>query len=119
MSNSRRRFLKDGAMLGVAGAIAGASGLHAADAEKKTGAPCGLNCKACALMAAGKCPGCAPGTQASKEMIEKKNCPVLTCANMKGFDHCGAECKGFTMCDKIVGRPYAQSYIDKIKKKLA
>ena len=119
MDLSRRRFL--------AGAAAGVVGLPVAAlaAEKgEAGAPpkmigaCGLACTTCPLMKAGKCKGCASGTEASAEMVEKKPCPVLKCAAMKKIDYCGTGCKMFTKCPKVVGRPYAESFLAMIDKRL-
>ena len=119
MDVSRRGFLA-GAAAGVVGlpvvALAGEKG-EAAAPPKMIGA-CGLACTACPLMKAGKCKGCASGTEASAEMVEKKPCPVLKCAAMKKIDYCGTGCKMFTKCPKVVGRPYAESFLAMIDKRL-
>jgi hypothetical protein len=78
---------------------------------------CGLACKACPVMKAGKCKGCASGKEASAAMIEKKGCKVLKCAAGKKIDYCG-DCKMFTKCKKIIGKPYAQVFVDMQAKKL-
>jgi predicted ArsR family transcriptional regulator len=51
-------------------------------------------------------------------MVTKKNCPVLTCANMKKIGFCGTECAMFAKCGKLVGKPYAKEYLDRIAAKL-
>jgi len=51
-------------------------------------------------------------------MLEKKPCPVLKCAAMKGIDYCGTGCKKFAECDKLVGHPYAQTFMDMMKKRM-
>ena len=75
---------------------------------------CGICCGACPLMKAGKCKGCGPGTAAMA-----KGCPVWKCANMKGIDYCGTGCKKFTACKKLVGKPYAKSFLDMMAKRMA
>ena len=62
--------------------------------------------------------GCASGKAASAAMIEKKDCKVLKCAAMKKVDYCG-DCKMFTKCKKIIGRPYAQMFVDMQAKPMA
>jgi len=114
MKKSRRDFLAIGTA--VAGASALAAPALAAD-EAKIGA-CGLACSACPLMKAGKCGGCSTGKGASEALLKKKPCPVLLCAAKKGIDYCGTGCKMFTQCKKLIGRPYAQSFIDKIGARL-
>ena len=47
----------------------------------------------------------------------KKPCPVLKCAAMKKIDYCG-NCKMFMECKKIVGRPYAETFIEGMKKRM-
>ena len=115
MDKTRRGFLAAGATVvgaGVAGAAAQAQ-------EKSMGvAACGLACGACPLMKAGKCKGCATGKGASAEMLKMKPCPVLQCAAKKGIEYCGRDCKKFTECQKMIGRPYAESFMAKIKKRL-
>ena len=95
-------------------AMAGA----AEEAPKHKVAACGLACTTCPLMKAGKCKGCASGTEASAEMVEKKPCPVLKCAAMKKIDYCGTGCKMFTKCPKLVGRPYDKNFLAMIEKRL-
>lgn len=51
-------------------------------------------------------------------MVEKKPCPVLKCAAMKKIDYCGTSCKMFTKCPKLVGHPYAESYLAMVAKRL-
>jgi hypothetical protein len=87
------------------------------EAPKVMVAACGLSCTACALMHAGKCKGCA----AKAEMAKTKGmepCPVFACAAMKNIDYCGTGCKKFAECEKLVGHPYAQSYLDMVKTRL-
>jgi len=119
MDLSRRRFLASTAA-GVVGlpvaALAGEKG--EAETPRKMVGACGLACTACPLMKAGKCKGCASGTEASAEMVEKKPCPVLKCAAMKKIDYCGTGCKMFTKCPKLVGRPYTKSFLAMIDKRL-
>jgi hypothetical protein len=69
-------------------------------------------------MKAGTCKGCASGKRASAEMLEKKPCPVLQCAAKKGIDYCGTGCEKFTECDELIGHPYAQTFIDMMKKRM-
>ncbi len=119
MSVSRREFLSKGVPAAATGAIVLAATGEAVAAEKKAmiGA-CGLACMACPLMKAKKCMGCASGKDASAAMLKKKPCPVLKCAAMKKIDYCGTGCKMFTKCKKLIGKPYAQSFIDMIGKRM-
>jgi len=107
-----------GGAVAAAGLVA-ASTVRAADEPMPMVAACGIACNTCPLMAAGKCKGCATGKMATEAQIEKKGCPVLKCAAMKKIDFCGTGCKMFAMCKKLVGRPYAQAFLDKIKAKMA
>ena len=116
MGLSRRKMLSGGAV--AAAGLVVASTVRA-DEPKQMVAACGISCTVCPLMAAGKCKGCATGKMATEAQIEKKNCPVLKCAAMKKIDFCGTGCKMFASCKKLVGRPYAQEFLDKIKTKLA
>jgi hypothetical protein len=126
MKSSRREFLAGGASAvaaGVVGAsIAGCKKEAAAPAppapEKAMIGACGLACKACPLLKAGKCAGCASGTEASAEMVEKKPCPVLKCAAMKKIDYCGTSCKMFTTCQKLIGKPYDKSFMEMMAKRM-
>jgi len=130
MNQNRRDLLKHGAI--AAGAVAvgavGASRATAAEPEadkpqeaaaeqKLMVAACGLSCSTCPLMAEKKCKGCATGKKATPEMLEMKKCPVLSCASMKKIDYCGTGCKSFTKCQKLVGRPYAKSFLEMIEKR--
>ena len=136
MNDSRRKFLSKGGQVTAAGMLGlfagGCTGsAKEKDPEKKekpaskepekqvamVGA-CGLSCMACPLMKAGKCKGCASGTEASAEMVDKKPCPVLKCAAMKKIDYCGTGCKKFAECDKLIGHPYAQAFMDMMKKRM-
>ena len=123
MKGSRRELLVGGASAAAAGvlgaSIAGCTkeGVTPAPAKAMIAA-CGLACTACPLMKAGTCKGCASGTEASAEMVEKKPCPVLKCAAMKKVDYCGTGCKMFTKCAKMVGRPYDKTFLEMIDKKL-
>ena len=110
MASSRRELLKKGTAIAAAGVAAAIVGKEAVAAEKTGPGPvgaCGISCGACPLMKAGKCKGCGPGTAAMK-----KGCPVWKCANMKGIEYCGTGCKMFTSCKKLVGKPYAKSFLD-------
>jgi predicted ArsR family transcriptional regulator len=69
-------------------------------------------------MKAGTCKGCGPGNKVAAEVVAKKNCPVLNCASMKKIGFCGTECAMFAKCGKLVGRPYAQEFLDRIAAKL-
>ena len=89
-----------------------------AEAPNAMVAACGLSCMACPLMKAGTCKGCASGTEATPEMLEMKPCPVLKCAAMKKIDYCGTGCAKFTECTKLVGHPYAQSFMDMMKNRM-
>ncbi|MGB2821485.1 MAG: hypothetical protein WBF17_10925 [Phycisphaerae bacterium] len=126
MRHSRREFLAGGASA-VAAGVVGASvvGCKEEAAAPKTPPPmkamvgaCGLSCKVCPMMAAGKCKGCASGTEASAEMVEKKPCPVLKCAAMKKIDYCGTGCKMFTKCAKLIGKPYDKSFMEMMDKRM-
>ena len=118
MELSRRKMLLTGAS--AAAGMVGLSAVPGAAAEeaKPMVAACGLSCMTCPLMKAGKCKGCASGTEASEEMVAKKPCPVLKCAAMKKIDYCGTGCKMFTKCPKLVGRPYDKSFLAMIEKRL-
>jgi len=37
---------------------------------------------------------------------------------MKGIDYCGTGCGKFTECDKMIGHPYAQTFMDMMKKRM-
>ena len=128
MDRNRRELLKRGVVAAGAAAVGavGASRANAAEAEEPKEADsaqktvvgaCGLSCSACPLMAAKKCKGCASGKKATPQMLEKKKCPVLACASMKQIEYCGSGCKGFTKCEKLIGRPYAKSFLEKIEKR--
>lgn len=117
MDEPRRSFLAAGATVVGAGVLAASTPARGQE-KKAMVAACGLACSTCPLMKAGKCKGCASGKEASAELLKMKPCPVLTCAAKKGIDYCGTGCKMFTQCKKLIGRPYAQSFMDKIKKRL-
>jgi len=137
MNQSRRSFLNKGGKVtaaGMLGLLAGGCTGNAQEEspEGESAAPqtteqrqqamvgaCGLSCMACPLMKAGKCKGCASGKEASAEMVEKKPCPVLKCAAMKKIDYCGTDCPKFTECAKLIGHPYAQPFMDMMKKRMA
>jgi len=116
MSESRRTFLAAGATAVGVGALGAASRANA-DGDAMVAA-CGIACSTCPLNKAGKCKGCSTGKGASAEMLKMKPCPVLVCAAKKGIDYCGTGCKMFTKCKKLVGRPYAESFLAKIGSKL-
>ena len=123
MGVSRRRFMGKGAGMAAAGAGVLAAGCAQGTGKRASAKPvmiaaCGLACEACPVMKAGKCKGCGPAKSVAPAMVTKKNCPVLTCANKKGIDYCGRDCPGFTKCKKMIGRPYNQSYMDMIAKRL-
>ena len=135
MNQSRRKFLSKGGQAtaaGMLGLLAGgcqetannepaSNGQAASDEPEKPQAmvaACGLSCMACPLMKAGKCKGCASGKEASAEMLEKKPCPVLQCAAKKGIDYCGTGCAKFAECEKLIGHPYAQSFMDMMKTRM-
>ena len=117
MERSRRDVLKL-TVAAPAAMLVGCGGEQAPNASGKAmiGA-CGLACIACPLMKAGKCKGCASGKDASAAMIEKKGCEVLKCAAMKKIDYCG-DCKMFTKCKKIIGKPYDQMFVDMQAKRM-
>ena len=115
MDKSRRDFLITGAAIAGAGVLAGST---ASAQEKAMVAACGLACNTCPLMAAGKCKGCSTGKGASEEMLKMKPCPVLQCAAKKQIDYCGTGCKMFADCKKLVGKPYAESFLAMVKKSL-
>jgi hypothetical protein len=114
----RRNFVTTGAAIVGAGLLAVSKGARAE--EKKAGmvAACGLSCDACALLKAGKCKGCATGMEASEEKLKMKSCAVLSCAAMKKIDYCGTGCKMAMDCQKLIGRPYAESFIAGLKKRM-
>ena len=125
MNVSRRKFLCKGAPVAATGVLGvltttGAQGAPAAKEEKPNAmvAACGLSCMACPLMKAKKCKGCASGKEASAELLKNKPCPVLKCAAMKKIDYCGTGCEMFADCKKMIGKPYAQSFMDMIKKRM-
>jgi hypothetical protein len=117
MQTSRRDFIAKGV---VGTATLGMTGAFAADASAAAPmvAACGLSCSVCPLMKAGTCKGCGPGNKVAAEVVAKKNCPVLNCASMKKIGFCGTECAMFAKCGKLVGRPYAQEFLDRIAAKL-
>jgi hypothetical protein len=118
MQTSRRHFLAKG----VAGtATLGLTGALAADAPAAAPmvAACGVSCSVCPLMKADKCKGCGPGNMVAADVVAKKNCPVLNCASMKKIGFCGSECAVFAKCGKLVGKPYAKEFLDRIAAKLA
>lgn len=121
MNVSRRGFMVKGmagiAAAGAAGTLVGAEPQGAASAAPMVAA-CGICCSACPLHKAGKCKGCGPGNAVAPEIVAKKNCPVLNCASMKKIAFCGTDCGMYTKCAKLVGRPYAQEFMDKIAAKL-
>lgn len=122
MGVSRRKFLAKGSSVAAIAGVFGASGVACAKAKEKPKAmvgACGLSCMACPLMKAGKCKGCASGTEASAEMLKMKPCPVLQCAAKKKIDYCGTGCKMFTTCAKLIGKPYDKSFMAMIEKRLA
>jgi hypothetical protein len=116
MDKTRRTFLAAGATALGAGALA--TSARAAEEEEPMIAACGLACSTCPLKKAGKCKGCASGKGASAEMLKMKPCPVLQCAAKKQIDYCGTGCKMFPDCKKLVGRPYAESFLQKVKQRL-
>jgi len=135
MDHSRRDFFSKSGRIAATGVIGGlvvgcsqsaqedveassAPGKEEAKSPKAMVAACGLSCMACPLMKAGTCKGCASGKEASEEMLAKKPCPVLKCAAMKGIDYCGTGCGKFTECDKLIGHPYAQAFMDMMKKRM-
>lgn len=120
MNQSRRGFLqKSGTVAATAGVI-GLTGAMSSGAAETTPmvAACGLACNVCPLMKAGKCKGCGAANAVPAAMVAKKNCPVLNCASMKKIAYCGTDCKKFTECGKLIGRPYDKSFMGKIKSRL-
>ncbi len=133
MDKMRREFLTAGAAsiaaIATGVAVGGCSKEETQEAERGGGTPaataatamvgaCGLSCNACPAMKAGKCKGCASGKEASEEMVAAKPCPVLKCAAMKKIDYCGTDCKMFTKCTKLIGKPYDKSFMEMMGKKL-
>jgi len=136
MNHSRRKFLGRGGQLaatGVLGVLAtGCTPSPQGNAEESPApskttpepetpdamvAPCGLSCMACPMMNSGKCKGCAAKAEMAK-MKEMEPCPVFKCATMKKIDYCGTGCKKFAECEKLIGHPYAQSYMDMMKSRI-
>ena len=72
---------------------------------------------ACPLMKAEKCKGCAAKAEMAK-MKEMKPCAVFECAAMKKIDYCGTGCEKFAECKKLIGHPYAQSFMDMMKDRM-
>ena len=126
MKSSRRDFLVGGASAVAAGVVGTTvvgckeeAKAPAPAAEKTMVAACGLSCTACPLLKDGKCKGCAPGNEASAELLKMKPCPVLQCAAMKKIDYCGTGCKAFTTCQKLIGKPYDKSFMEMMAKRMA
>jgi len=132
MNQSRRTFLGRGGQIAAAG-MAGVLAAGCAESAQKEAAPsekkpepetptamvaaCGLACTACPLVKAEKCKGCA----AKAEMAKSKGmepCPVFACAAMKKIDYCGTGCMKFAECEKLIGHPYAQSFMDMMKTRM-
>ena len=137
MNHSRRAFLSKGGQIaatGMVGVLIPGCAQSAQESAQERPAPsqetpepetpkamvaaCGLSCMACPLMKAGTCKGCASGKEATAEMLEMKPCPVLKCAAMKEIDYCGTGCEKFAECEKLIGHPYAQSFMDMMKKRM-
>ena len=129
MERSRRKFMVNGASA-VAVGVVGASMAGCKSTEKTPPKPakgkakakamigaCGLACTVCPLMKAGKCKGCASGTDATPELLEMKPCPVLKCAAAKPIDYCG-NCKMFTKCAKLIGKPYDKAFMEKMAERM-
>jgi hypothetical protein len=114
----RRDFVTASAVIAGAGLLGASKGARADDKKAGMVAACGLSCDACALMKAGKCKGCATGSEATEEKLKMKSCPVLSCAAMKKIDYCGTGCKMAMDCPKLIGRPYAESFIQGLKKRM-
>ena len=128
MKESRRNFI--GKSTAAAVAVGGLGMLSSckekpANTQNNNNKPeilvgaCGISCSVCPLMKAGKCKGCGPANAVSAEMVSKKNCPVLNCASMKKIEYCGTDCPKFAECGKLVGHPYHQDFMGKIKAKLS
>ena len=120
MNGSRREFLKKGTQIAATAGVLGLAGAQSASGAE-TGAmigACGLACSACPLMKAAKCKGCGAANAMAPDMVAKKNCPVLNCASMKKIAYCGTDCKKFTECGKLIGRPYDKAFMEKIKARL-
>ena len=125
MKESRRDFVRKTTGAAVAAGIltSVSSSLGAEETEKSkkpkvvVGA-CGVSCTACPLMKAKKCKGCGPAHKASMEMVKMKQCKALSCAAMKKIAYCGTDCKMFASCEKLIGRPYAKEFLERIKTRL-
>jgi len=136
MNRSRRRFLGRGGQLAATGMLGGlATGCtpSSQESEQESPAPsekqpepetptamvaaCGLSCAARPMMKARKCKGCAAKAEMAK-MKGMKPCPVFECAAMKKIDYCGTGCEKFAECAKLVGHPYAQSFMDMMKSRI-
>lgn len=115
MDSSRRDLLKKGSVAAAAAIGAAALGREATAAMAAPGpvGACGISCGTCPLKKAGECMGCGPGTASMK-----KGCPVWQCASRKKIDYCGTGCKMFTKCKKLVGKPYAKSFLDMMAKRM-
>jgi len=122
MRESRRSFLRKSTRIAATAGVLGVTGAvtsRAAEGEAKPMvAACGLACNVCPLMKAGKCKGCGAANAVPAAMVEKKNCPVLNCASMKKIAYCGTDCKKFTECGKLIGRPYDKAFMDKMKARM-
>ena len=137
MNRSRRGFLsKSGriAATGIVGVLATGCAKAPEESAQATPAPnkqepkpetpkpmvaaCGLSCMACPMMKAGKCKGCAAKAEMAKAK-EMKPCPVAECAAMKKIEFCGTGCEKFAECGKLIGHPYAQSFMDMMKTRMS
>jgi len=137
MNHSRRRFLGRGGQLaatGMLGVLATGCTQSPPESAKASPAPsreepepetpkamvaaCGLSCMACPMMKAEKCKGCAAKAEMAK-MKEMEPCPVFECAAMKKIDYCGTGCEKFAECEKLIGHPYAQSFMDMMKSRMS
>jgi hypothetical protein len=122
MNVTRRGFLEKSVAGVAAAAVVGgamAAETPAAAAAAPMVAACGIACSACPLHKAGKCGGCGPAHAVAAETVTKKGCPVLTCASMKKIAFCGTDCPMYVKCGKLIGRPYAKEFMERIAAKQA
>ena len=121
MGVTRREFMAQGAGIAAAatvGALTAGCVRKASEKAPAVIAACGLACDACPVMKAGKCKGCGPAPSISTQVVAEKNCPVLTCASKKNVPHCGTGCEMYAKCSKMIGKPYSESFMAMIAKRL-
>lgn len=76
---------------------------------------CGICCSTCGLHVKGICAGCTK-TREAVDGLNKEGvgCPVLECAVGRKVDVCSRDCQEFP-CEKFVGFPLSQEWLDMYK----